>query len=231
MDNHQIAEQLSRISKSQRVLSVLPEETRNEMLFTIARALEEQGARIAEANEKDILSARRERLPDPLVKRLLCDQHKLEGICKGVREVAALRDPVGRIRERRLLDEGLLLERVDVPIGVIGMIFESRPDALIQILSLCLKSGNAIVLKGGREALNTNRALVEVVREALQEYPVGSGWIAHLESREDVRQLLEMDTLVDLLIPRGSNEFVRYIMDHTKIPVLGHADGICSLYV
>jgi len=231
MENRTIAEQLSRIAQSQRVLGALPRETRDAMLSAIAEELEKQGERIAEANKKDLADAERLQLPAPLMKRLVCDQDKLTGICAGVREVASLDDPLGRVRERRLLDEGLLLERVDVPIGVIGMIFESRPDALIQILSLCLKSGNAIVLKGGSEALNTNRALVEVVQEALQAFPAGSGWIAHLESREDVRKLLELDDLVDLLIPRGSNEFVRYIMEHTKIPVLGHADGICSLYV
>jgi glutamate-5-semialdehyde dehydrogenase len=111
------------------------------------------------------------------------------------------------------------------------MIFESRPDALVQILSLCLKSGNAIVLKGGREALQTNRELIAVIREALEQFPVGSRWIVHMESREDVGILLGMDDIVDLLIPRGSNEFVRYIMEHTKIPVLGHADGLCALYI
>lgn len=129
MENRTIAEQLSRIAQSQRVLGALPRETRDAMLSAIAEELEKQGERITEANKKDLADAERLQLPAPLMKRLVCDQDKLTGICAGVREVASLDDPLGRVRERRLLDEGLLLERVDVPIGVIGMIFESRPDA------------------------------------------------------------------------------------------------------
>lgn len=204
---------------------------RNAMLHAVAEALVRNVARIEAANAQDLEDAEKENLAFPLKKRLVMDQNKLRGVCEGIRQVAALPDPIGKIRERRLLDDDLILERVDVPIGVIGMIFESRPDALVQILSLALKSGNAIVMKGGREALHTNRELVAIVREALAPFFVGSGWIVHLESREDVRTLLELDTIVDLLIPRGSNEFVRYVMDHTRIPVLGHADGICALYV
>lgn len=231
MENRQIMEELSDITHSQRMLGALSTEERNAMLEAIATALEQQFPRIFEANSRDLAAADEGGLALPLRKRLVFDEAKLQTVCEGVRQVQNLPDPIGRVRERRQLDEGLLLERVDVPIGVIGMIFESRPDALVQILSLCLKSGNAIVLKGGREALETNRELVSVIRQALDEFPAGSGWMVHMESREDVHLLLGMDDIVDLLIPRGSNEFVRYVMDNTKIPVLGHADGICSLYI
>jgi glutamate-5-semialdehyde dehydrogenase len=231
MEDRKLADELSQISRFQRALGALSGRERNAMLEAIAHALETQKPRIAKANERDLLAADNEQLPIPLRKRLVCDEDKLDTICTGLRQVASLADPIGRVREKRLLDTGLILERVDVPIGVIGMIFESRPDALVQILSLCLKSGNAIILKGGKEALQTNRELVAIVRETLEQFSVGSGWIIHLEQREDVHKLLEMNEIVDLLIPRGSNEFVRYIMDHTKIPVLGHADGICALYV
>lgn len=231
MENRQIMEELSDITQSQRMLGALSTEVRNTMLESIAVALEQQSQRIFAANGRDLVAADDEGLALPLRKRLVFDEAKLQTVCEGVRQVENLPDPIGRVRERRQLDEGLLLERVDVPIGVIGMIFESRPDALVQILSLCLKSGNAIVLKGGREALETNRELVSVIRQALADFPVGSGWMVHMESREDVHLLLGMDDIVDLLIPRGSNEFVRYIMENTKIPVLGHADGICSLYI
>lgn len=216
---------------AQRKLGSLPLRERNSMLFAVADALERQSDAIFAANTTDLETADREGLSVPLRKRLVFDSDKLAAVCGGVRQVASLADPVGRVRERRLLDEGLVLERVDVPIGVIGMIFESRPDALVQILSLCLKSGNAIVLKGGREALGTNRAIVAVIRDALAPFAVGSGWIVHLESRGDVRTMLELDDAIDLIIPRGSNEFVRYIMDNTRIPVLGHADGLCAIYV
>lgn len=201
------------------------------MLLTIADALERESGRLFAANSADIAAAQRDALPFALRKRLTFDAHTLEAVCRGVRQVASLSSPVGRVRERRLLDEGLLLERIDVPIGVIGMIFESRPDALVQILSLCLKSGNAIVLKGGSEAAHTNRELVSVIREALVPFALGSGWIVQMESREDVRLMLGLDSIIDLIIPRGSKEFVRYIMDNTRIPVLGHADGLCALYV
>jgi len=224
-------EQLTQVPAHQRVLGALASKERNTMLLAMAVALEQHAQRLFAANRKDIVAADEAALAVPLRKRLVFDENKLAGVCDGIRQVASLRDPIGRIRERRLLDDQLLLERVDVPIGVIGMVFESRPDALVQILSLCLKSGNAIILKGGHEALHTNRELVAVIRESLQPFAAGSGWIVHLESREDVKSLLELDDIVDLLIPRGSNEFVRYIMDNTKIPVLGHADGICALYV
>ncbi|MGC8802996.1 MAG: glutamate-5-semialdehyde dehydrogenase, partial [Bacteroidales bacterium] len=129
------------------------------------------------------------------------------------------------------LDEGLELYRVSCPIGVIGVIFESRPDALVQISSLCLKSGNAVLLKGGSEAAHTNRILAEIIASASQQSGIPTGWIQLLESRADVNEMLKMDEYIDLIIPRGSNEFVRYIMDHSRIPVLGHADGICHVYV
>lgn len=231
MEDHRIMEGLAGITSGQRALGALSTKERNTMLEHIANALEQQASRIFAANGRDLAQAEREGLAQPLYKRLVFDDKKLAAVCEGVRQVAALEDPIGRVRERRLLDDHLVLERIDVPIGVIGMIFESRPDALVQILSLCLKSGNAIVLKGGREALQTNRELIAVIREALGQFPVGSRWIVHMESREDVGILLGMDDIVDLLIPRGSNEFVRYIMEHTKIPVLGHADGICALYI
>lgn len=231
MEDRRIMEQLAHITTSQRVLGALSHDERNAMLEAIALSLEAKKKRIFQANERDLEKADEEHLAGPLRKRLVFDEVKLKQVCEGLRQVAALPDPIGRVRERRTLDEGLLLERVDVPIGVIGMVFESRPDALVQILSLCLKSGNAIVLKGGREALETNRELVSVIREALSDYTAKSRWIVHLESREDVHLLLGMDDVVDLLIPRGSNEFVRYIMENTKIPVLGHADGICALYI
>jgi glutamate-5-semialdehyde dehydrogenase len=231
MGNQEITNQLAGIKAAQRTLGALPAHERTAMLHAIADTLEQQAQAIEAANGEDLKRAAQESLSAPLQKRLICTVEKVNAISKGVREVAALVDPIGRVRERRELAPDLLLERVDVPIGVIGMIFESRPDALVQIISLCLKSGNAIVLKGGKEALQTNRKLVSVIREALEPFQVGSAWIVHLESREDVHMLLGLDEVIDLLIPRGSNEFVRYIMDHTRIPVLGHADGICALFI
>ena len=132
---------------------------------------------------------------------------------------------------RTELDEGLILDRISVPLGVLGIIFESRPDAFVQISTLALKSGNAVMLKGGREALRTNRALFESIKEGGKKAGLPDGWIQNLESREEVTEMLALDDCIDLIIPRGSNAFVRYIMDHSRIPVMGHADGICHTYI
>ena len=123
------------------------------------------------------------------------------------------------------------LYKVTCPIGVIGVIFESRPDALVQISTLCLKSGNGVLLKGGSEARNTNRILADIIADATEKAGIPSGWICLLETREDVKEMLKMDEYIDLIIPRGSNDFVRYIMDNSRIPVMGHADGICHCYI
>ncbi len=231
MKEREILDQYSALKRNQRILSTTATSQRNAMLLAIASKLETSFDKIKVANDNDIKEAKKEKIADALIKRLVLDQQKLAGVCQGIKDVAKLADPIGAVKERRLLDDNLLLERIAVPIGVIGMIFESRPDALVQILSLALKSGNAIILKGGREALNTNRLLVELIKEALSSFEAGSDWIVHLEKREDVKTLLELDSIVDLLIPRGSNEFVRYVMINTKIPVLGHADGLCAMYI
>ena len=163
--------------------------------------------------------------------RLLFGEEKLEQVVRGLYALADLPDPLNKTLVSTEITEGLKLYRVSSPIGVIGVIFESRPDALIQISSLCIKSGNAVLLKGGREALHTNQALCSLVCQALEE----NGFSVHaanlLETREDVARMLKEDTLIDLIIPRGSNSFVRYIMDNSRIPVLGHSDGICHVYV
>jgi glutamate-5-semialdehyde dehydrogenase len=146
-----------------------------------------------------------------------------------IRGVASQDDPLGKTDYAMELDEGLELFRVSSPIGVIAVIFESRPDALVQISSLCLKSGNCVLLKGGSEAKNTNQRLFEIIRNAANETP--EGWIHNIEERWEVAELLKMDDYVDLIVPRGSNEFVRYIQNNTRIPVIGHADGVCHIYV
>jgi glutamate-5-semialdehyde dehydrogenase len=204
---------------------------RNGALAKIADALAAHSEVIAAANEKDLAAAQEAGLPGPIVKRLAFDGKKLADSVLGLREMIGLADPVGRVLLRRELDEGLVLEQVSCPIGVIGVIFESRPDALVQIAALCLKSGNAAILKGGSEAANTNRVLFDIINEAGKEAGLPDGFITLLESRLEIKELLSCHESVDLIIPRGSNEFVRYIMDNSEIPVMGHADGICHVYV
>ena len=181
-------------------------------------------------SEADLAAAEGENLAGPLLKRLKFDEKKLKDVLDGLDSLIALPDPLGKTTLARELSPGLDLFRVSCPIGVIGVIFESRPDALVQIASLCLKSGNAALLKGGREALGTNRALMDAMLEGAKGI-LPDGWAALLETRADVNDMLSQDGLIDLIIPRGSNAFVRYIMDHTRIPVMGHADGICHTYL
>mgnify|MGYP001178163923 CR=1 FL=1 len=212
-------------------LSALTSEIKNAALKNIAQALLDNIPAIVEANQKDIATSQANNLPAPLLKRLLFDEKKIKATVEGIESLIKLPDPVGETLAATELDEGLELYKVSCPIGVIGVIFESRPDALVQISTLCLKSGNAVLLKGGSEAAHTNRILADIIASATEKSAIPSGWIQLLESRADVNEMLKMDQYIDLIIPRGSNEFVRYIMENSRIPVLGHADGICHVYV
>ncbi len=206
-------------------------EVKNAALTEIAKALQEHAAQIIEANERDVEAAQTSGLAAPLLKRLRFGEGKLADVCAGIHSLIKLPDPVGKTLSAVEMDEGLELYRVSCPIGVIGVVFESRPDALVQISTLCLKSGNAVLLKGGSEAAQTNQILAEIITQAAEAAGMPDGWIHLLETRQDVAEMLALDEQINLVIPRGSNEFVRYIMNHTNIPVLGHADGICHVYV
>ena len=200
-------------------------------LEAMAAALERHGEAVVAANTVDREAAAREGLAAPLLARLKLDGAKLAGCIHGLRQVAALPDPVGRRQLHRQLADGLELERVTVPLGVLGVVFESRPDAVIQIAALAIRSGNGAILKGGREALNTCQAIVTALQEGLASSAVDPRSLELLTSREETMALLKLDDLVDLIVPRGSNAFVRHIRQNTSIPVLGHADGVCHLYV
>ena len=202
---------------------------RNQALEAFADQLEKGAGRIFQANQEDLENG--SGLPAPILGRLKFDQHKLEDVTAGIRNLICLEDPAGKVLLERELDDGLILKRVSCPIGVIGVIFESRPDALVQILSLCVKSGNGAVLKGGSEAANTNRVLFDILYEAGTAAGLPSGFAALVEDRAGIDELIRCPQYIDLLIPRGSNAFVRYIMENSQIPVMGHADGICHVYV
>lgn len=204
-------------------------ELRNRALLAMAEALRAHSAEIGEANGRDLEASRD--LGDALQKRLVFDEKKLRGVVDGLEALASLPDPLGRVLTRTELAEGLHLRRVTCPIGVIGIIFEARPDALVQISSLCLKSGNAVLLKGGKEALHTNRILAEVIRNATEAVGLPGDWIQLLETREEVNGMLRLNEYIDLIVPRGSNSFVKYIMENTTIPVLGHSAGLCHLFL
>ncbi len=204
---------------------------KNNALSAIADSLLKNKDKLIAANTIDLKRSEEEKLAAPLLKRLKFDEKKIYDVVEGIRSLIQLEEPVGKTMLSTMLDEGLELYKVTCPIGVIGIIFESRPDALVQISTLCLKSGNSVLLKGGREAKETNRALTDIIDEATVAAGMPKGWITLLESRDDVSEMLKMDAYIDLVIPRGSNEFVRYIMDNSRIPVMGHADGICHVYV
>ncbi|MDR2355144.1 MAG: glutamate-5-semialdehyde dehydrogenase [Clostridiales Family XIII bacterium] len=203
---------------------------RNEALGAIAKALRLHRDEIFAANEADLAAGTRDGLPEPIMKRLRFDGEKLRETAAGIAELISLPDPLFRTLLHRELDEGLILRQVSCPIGVIGVIFESRPDALIQIATLCLKSGNCTILKGGSEAARTNKVLFDIIFEAGIGAGLPSGFLTLVETRADINGLLTCHESIDLLIPRGSNEFVRYIMDNSSIPVMGHSDGICHIY-
>jgi glutamate-5-semialdehyde dehydrogenase len=212
-------------------LSALDAEVRNRALEAFARLIEEEQEFLLAENRKD-LDEHRGQLAQSLYKRLELDASKLRDLVAGIRDVASYPDPIGHVLSRTRLDEGFVLDRVSVPIGVIAMVFESRPDVIPQILSLALKSGNAVVLKGGREALHSNRAFMHLVARLNSEVSeLPQGWAQMVDTREGFGDLLRYPDYVDLVIPRGSNEMVRKIMDSTEIPVLGHAEGICHQYV
>ncbi|MCP9849383.1 glutamate-5-semialdehyde dehydrogenase [Cyanobium sp. Morenito 9A2] len=204
---------------------------RRRAVEAMAEALEAESEVIVAANRQDLESAEAEGLAPALAARLRLDGPKVASAVEGVRQVAQLEDPLGRRQLHTELDRGLELERITVPLGVVGVIFEARPDAVIQIASLAVRSGNGAILKGGREANASCRAIHGALRRGLAASAVGPEVLELLTSREESLALLRLDGLVDLIIPRGSNALVRFIQDHTRIPVLGHADGICHLYV
>ncbi len=226
MDYKEMAKQ---VKEAGALLAAADDGLRNEALLRIAGSLEAHREEIFAANRRDM--ERAGDLRASVKGRLKFDEHKLADVACGIRNLTQLPDPLSRVLFERELDEGLILSRVSCPIGVIGVIFEARPDALVQISSLCIKSGNGAILKGGSEAKETNRALFDVIMEAGTAAGLPDHFAALVEERAGVDEIIRCHEEIDLLIPRGSNEFVRYIMENSEIPVMGHAAGICHVYV
>lgn len=211
-------------------LAALSTKDKNKALKAIAASLEKNKGKILEANKKDVKN-NEGKIPKALLDRLKLDESKLGEIVAGVEAVEKQPDLVGKTLSAIELDKGLELFQVSSPIGVICAIFESRPDALVQISTLCFKAGNSVILKGGSEAKESNEILAEIIRNALESSGITKECILLIETREEVKEVLALDDLIDLIIPRGSNQFVKYIQDNTRIPVLGHSSGICHIYV
>ena len=225
-----------RAKAASRQLAVLNTARRNDVLLAAADLIEERKAEILLANDVDCRAAAQMveegRMPRAMFERLQTSERGIKQMATGVREVAALDDPLGLVLSITELDDELTLSRVTCPLGVVGIIFESRPDVIPQVGALALKSGNALLMKGGREAAHTNETLINIWHEAINRFadvPVDA--LHLLNTREDVTEMLALDGLIDLIIPRGSREFVAYVAEHSRIPVLGHGEGVCHVYV
>ncbi|WP_413199261.1 glutamate-5-semialdehyde dehydrogenase [Nostoc piscinale] len=212
-------------------LAILSTEAKNQAIAAIAQGLESAREEILQANLADCQAAAAEGIAKPLYKRLQLDEHKLRDAIAGVRDVGKLADPIGKVQIHRELDTGLVLKRISCPLGVLGIIFEARPEAAIQIVSLAIKSGNGVILKCGKEAVRSCEAIVKAIKQGLSQTNVSPDAVQLLTTREETVGLLKLDKYVDLIIPRGSNSFVRFVQENTRIPVLGHADGICHAYI
>ncbi len=218
-----------------RLASIKISQTENQKrikaLNFMADYLEKNSKEILEANSEDYERAEKKGISNALLSRLKLSKEKLNSGIEGVRKVGDLADPVNQVQIKRELSKGLILERKTVPIGVLGVIFESRPDAVMQISSLAIRSGNGVMLKGGSEANLTNTAIVNALQQGLCESGLDKNAICLLTSRKDSMAMLNLDKCINLIIPRGSNELVKFIQENTRIPVLGHADGICHLFI
>ena len=225
-----LRESLQILKDGSHELRLLPGDTRSRMLRVLADSISANIPRLLDENAKDF-DEHATTLSPTLAQRLKLTNDKAQTLVAGLRALEAVEDPLGAILSRTQLDESLVLDKVTIPLGVVCVIFESRPDVFFQVLGLALRTGNGVVLKGGREATRSNRAMFQVAREALAREGLPYEWFSLIEGRESVEELLQHDDLVDLVIPRGSNEFVRHIQATSRIPVLGHASGVCHLYV
>ena len=229
--SNDLLEKAHRIRLASKIISQAENQMRIKALNLMADYLEKNSKEILEANHEDYLRAERKNISKALISRLKLSKEKLQAAIEGVRKVGELSDPVNQIQIKKELSNGLILERKTVPIGVLGVIFESRPDAVMQISSLAIRSGNGVMLKGGSEASFTNTALVLALQEGLQMSGLDENVICLLTSRKDSMAMLNLEEYLNLIIPRGSNELVKFIQENTEIPVLGHADGICHLFI
>jgi glutamate-5-semialdehyde dehydrogenase len=230
-----VREKAIKAKKSSVIIANVKAITKNNALLNMAKALDSERAKIIEANKVDLEDAKKllekGELTSSIVKRLEVTDDKINEMINGIRDVAKLEDPLGKTISALELDTGLELYQIATPIGVIGMVFESRPDVVPQIISLALKSGNCVLLKGGKESANTNKAIFNILINSLNDRDIPKDSFQLLEKREDVNEMLKLERYIDLIIPRGSNEFVQFVQSNTKIPVLGHANGICHAYV
>ena len=236
MEENNFLEIAIKAKNASKKVATLSTEIKNKALLNIANNLKANQDKIFEANKMDLELARpfveKGELSQSVFNRLKLDENKMRDMIQGIIDISNLEDPIGKKLLKRQLDDGLILTKISCPIGVLGIIFEARPDVISQISSLAIKSSNAVILKGGKESINTNKAIMNVIQEALaktEDFP--ENVLTQVFTRDDVKNMLSMDKYIDLIIPRGGNNLVKFIKENTKIPVLGHADGICHIFV
>ena len=236
MEENNFLEIATKAKNASKKVATLSTEIKNKALLNIANNLKANQDKIFEANKMDLELAKpfveNGELSQSVFNRLKLDENKMRDMIQGIIDISNLEDPIGKTLLKRQLDDGLILTKISCPIGVLGIIFEARPDVISQISSLAIKSSNAVILKGGKESINTNKAIMNVIQEALAKmegFP--ENVLTQVFTRDDVKNMLSMDKYIDLIIPRGGNSLVQFIKENTKIPVLGHADGICHIFV
>lgn len=236
MEENNFLEIATKAKNASKKVATLSTEIKNKALLNIANNLKANQDKIFEANKMDLEFAKpfveKGELSQSVFNRLKLDENKMRDMIQGILDISNLEDPIGKTLLKRQLDDGLILTKISCPIGVLGIIFEARPDVISQISSLAIKSSNAVILKGGKESINTNKAIMNVIQEALAKtegFP--ENVLTQVFTRDDVKNMLSMDKYIDLIIPRGGNNLVKFIKENTKIPVLGHADGICHIFV
>ena len=236
MEENNFLEIATKAKNASKKVATLSTEIKNKALLNIANNLKANQDKIFEANKMDLELAKpfveNGELSQSVFNRLKLDENKMRDMIQGIIDISNLEDPIGKTLLKRQLDDGLILTKISCPIGVLGIIFEARPDVISQISSLAIKSSNAVILKGGKESINTNKAIMNVIQEALAKtegFP--ENVLTQVFTRDDVKNMLSMDKYIDLIIPRGGNNLVKFIKENTKIPVLGHADGICHIFV
>ena len=236
MEENNFLEIAIKAKNASKKVATLSTEIKNKALLNIANNLKANQDKIFEANKMDLELARpfveNGELSQSVFNRLKLDENKMRDMIQGIIDISNLEDPIGKTLLKRQLDDGLILTKISCPIGVLGIIFEARPDVISQISSLAIKSSNAVILKGGKESINTNKAIMNVIQGALAKtegFP--ENVLTQVFTRDDVKNMLSMDKYIDLIIPRGGNNLVKFIKENTKIPVLGHADGICHIFV
>jgi len=230
--DHMVSDKAKAAKSGMRTLSLVSSEVRNNALQAMASAIRDNRESILAANKIDMKNGLADRLADPLMKRLELDDKKIEIMADNLVQVAALPEPIGQIDSMWERPNGLRIGTVRVPIGVIGVIYESRPNVTVEVAALCIKSGNGVLLRGGSEAISSNTVIAEILQKSAKDFGLDQAiQFVNITDRQAVQSMIAKHELIDLIVPRGSNEFIRYIMKNSEIPVVGHADGICHVFI